>query len=308
MDYLKFWAAGTHQNSDEFGHWSIGIAQSVTGEMGDLWRKDQWHTSWFERVCQKKIDEVLVPLAREWESRAAKLEIQGLENPQLSIESLLVADGSLSVASRLDEGKRTIETAQQTLRSLQARDPLTRSRAEGSPGQHGRAGLRERQRCDDLVPEPLGAARVSEVSPAQPPVRDTARGLEAIQQAASQETDAARQGSIANTVRLKPESIIVKKSAPDLSESTQDQEPDRVTMVDAFLLQCNRESAGGLKVLKKHIWLVAGHRQRRQFQFWQSRSDRAANEDDRNFGRILRMPPAEFLALLKKKGILPPNS
>ncbi len=120
IDYLNFWSASTDHNSDEFRHLSIGIAQSVGREIGDLWRKDQWHTRWFERACHKKIDEALLPLTREWECRASKLEIQGLENPHLSIESLLVAKGNLSVASTLEKSKRTMETAQQFLSSLHA--------------------------------------------------------------------------------------------------------------------------------------------------------------------------------------------
>jgi hypothetical protein len=120
IDYLKFWGTSTHGNSDEFRHWLIGIAQSVAGEVGDLWRKDQWHASWFERACHKKIVEALVPLTKEWEGRASKLEIQQIENPHLSIESLLLADGNLSVSWTLEQGRRTIDAAQQFLSRLDA--------------------------------------------------------------------------------------------------------------------------------------------------------------------------------------------
>jgi hypothetical protein len=78
---------------------------------------------------------------------------------------------------------------------------------------------------------------------------------------------------------------------------------NRPAVVDAFLLQCNQEPAVGFKVIRKHIWLAVGHRHARQFQYWQEGSDKATDEDDRNFRRILSMPPAEFISLLKKKGI-----
>jgi len=78
---------------------------------------------------------------------------------------------------------------------------------------------------------------------------------------------------------------------------------NRPAVVDAFLLQCNQEAAVGFKVIRKHIWLAAGHRHARQFQYWQEGSDKATDEDDRNFSRILSMPPAEFISLLKKKNI-----
>lgn len=97
-------------------------------------------------------------------------------------------------------------------------------------------------------------------------------------------------------------------SAPELTVATTDQGADRSQIVDAFLLQCNRESSGGFKVIRKHIWLAAGHARARQFQYWQERSDKATCEDDRNFRRILSMAPAEFIALLKKKGSSPSTS
>jgi hypothetical protein len=82
---------------------------------------------------------------------------------------------------------------------------------------------------------------------------------------------------------------------------------ERTKMVDDFLVQCNRESVG-FKVRRKHIWLAVGHARARQFQYWQEGSDKATDADDRAFRRILRMSPAEFIALLKKKGISPSSS
>jgi hypothetical protein len=96
--------------------------------------------------------------------------------------------------------------------------------------------------------------------------------------------------------------------AQELTVSAADTAQDRARMVYDFLLQCNRESAVGFKVIKKHIWQAAGHAHARQFQYWQERSDKATAEDDRNFRRILCMPPAEFIALVQKKGSRPSGS
>jgi hypothetical protein len=96
--------------------------------------------------------------------------------------------------------------------------------------------------------------------------------------------------------------------APELAIATTDLGEDRTKMVDDFLVQCNRESAPGFKVIRKHIWLAAGHAHARQFQYWQARNDKTTDEDHRNFRRILCMPPSEFIALLKNKGIFQPRS
>jgi hypothetical protein len=85
-------------------------------------------------------------------------------------------------------------------------------------------------------------------------------------------------------------------------------EQDRSALVDSFLLQCNQELAGGGIIKRTHIWQAAGHAHARQFEYWQSRSDKVTAEDERNFTRIFRMSPAQFVALLKKKGVAPSNS
>lgn len=219
IDHLNFWAASADRDSDEFRRLLSGIAQSVACEVGDLWRKDPWHTAWFERACHKKVDEALVPLTKEWSRRAANLEIQSLETPHLSEES--------QHAPSREEGKRKIETS------------------------------------DSRQWEPKGNAF----------------------------------SKAADVVMVAHELAV-----------TTDPVMDRTKMVDDFLLQCNLESAAGRKVLRKHIWLAVGHTHARQFQYWQERNDKATEEDDRSFRRILRMPPPEFIALLKKKGIFPSSS
>jgi hypothetical protein len=90
--------------------------------------------------------------------------------------------------------------------------------------------------------------------------------------------------------------------APGLTISTTDLGADRTKMVDDFLVQCNRESAVGLRVIRKHIWLAVGHARARQFQYWQERSDKATDADDRAFRRILCMPPSKFICGSKPLG------
>lgn len=51
IDYLNFWATGTHGNSDEFHQWAIGIARSVSYEVSEVWRKNEWHEAQF-RLAQ----------------------------------------------------------------------------------------------------------------------------------------------------------------------------------------------------------------------------------------------------------------
>jgi hypothetical protein len=77
---------------------------------------------------------------------------------------------------------------------------------------------------------------------------------------------------------------------------------DRSALVEDFLLRCNQEPDLPEKLLKKHIWSAVGHSGPRHFQYWQASDDKATAEDQRNFGRILAMPPADFVALLKKMG------
>jgi hypothetical protein len=95
--------------------------------------------------------------------------------------------------------------------------------------------------------------------------------------------------------------------APELAGAPTGVGADRNKLVNDFLDQCNRESAPGFKVIRKHIWLAAGHAHARQFQYWQAGSGKTTDEDHRTFRRILGMPPSDFLALLKNKGIFPPR-
>jgi hypothetical protein len=87
-----------------------------------------------------------------------------------------------------------------------------------------------------------------------------------------------------------------------------------VCFISAYQKQKHREFLRGdvrvsvMRIDGKRIWHAVGHKRARQFQYWQEGSDKATDVDDRSFRRILDMPPAEFIALLKRKGIAPSNS
>jgi hypothetical protein len=75
-------------------------------------------------------------------------------------------------------------------------------------------------------------------------------------------------------------------------------------MVDEFLVRCNNLPGSGERILRKHIWMAAGHTKPRQFQYWQTRDAQATDGDEKNFGRILSMQPADFVSLLRQKDLL----
>lgn len=83
-----------------------------------------------------------------------------------------------------------------------------------------------------------------------------------------------------------------------------DQKSTRSIIVDDFLRRCNQEPGLGEKIGRKHIWGAVGHSAPRQFQYWQSNDPNATAEDEKNFGRILAMQPADFVADLKKRNLL----
>jgi len=79
--------------------------------------------------------------------------------------------------------------------------------------------------------------------------------------------------------------------------------------VDYFIEECLRETS--IRINKRHIWMVAGHKCPRQFEYWQAGTDRAPRgrrgatlQDDLNFRRILALRPIGFIDLLGKRGIL----
>ena len=120
-DYLAVWAA-TNGDSDEFSRWLEGIAVLIACEVADLWEKGEWHVAWFERACRKKVEEGLAPVIEEWKSRASGLEILHLENPHLSLRSLLVAGGDLKLAFTFEQGEQAIDSTQRVLDSLRSAD------------------------------------------------------------------------------------------------------------------------------------------------------------------------------------------
>jgi hypothetical protein len=61
----------------------------------------------------------------------------------------------------------------------------------------------------------------------------------------------------------------------------------RRKLVDDFIRNVAKQT--GKTIIRKDIWRVAGHKQSRQFELWQSCSDRATKSDNRNFRRILEI-------------------
>ncbi len=78
----------------------------------------------------------------------------------------------------------------------------------------------------------------------------------------------------------------------------------RVAIVDDFLVQCNLESGLEVELVRKHISLAAGHKYPRQFQYWQACDPRATAADNQNFGRIVRMTPADFVKALRDTRVI----
>ena len=122
-DYILVWSAQTDGDSERFARWLERIQESVTSEVCDLWRSSEGHAAWFERACRKKIIDTLVGHVKKWKSVARKFEIQHLENPHLSLESLLSANGDLTFAATLEQGKKTIEASQNLLSTLREEFP-----------------------------------------------------------------------------------------------------------------------------------------------------------------------------------------
>lgn len=96
-----------------------------------------------------------------------------------------------------------------------------------------------------------------------------------------------------------PENPSLKDSGPSRPEL---QPSTRAAEVAMFLQECNKHSP--VRLHKRHIWLSAGHSKGRQFEYWQACSLKATQEDERNFSRILRMKPEDFVALLEKKRLI----
>jgi|SRR5579884_2263587 len=76
----------------------------------------------------------------------------------------------------------------------------------------------------------------------------------------------------------------------------------RREQIDTFLKNCNAVSSR--RISRSHIWRMTGHSTARQFEYWQSANKKASPADNRNFLRVLQMAPQDFLAALKRKGLL----
>ena len=124
-DYLAVWA-DANGDSDEFTRWLEGIGVLVGREVGNVWRGTEWHAAWFERACRRKVDEAWRPLLEEWKSRASGLEVLHLENPHLSLRSLLAADGDVNLAVKFERGA-PIDTVRRVRDSQRLTDSATYS-------------------------------------------------------------------------------------------------------------------------------------------------------------------------------------
>ena len=87
-------------------------------------------------------------------------------------------------------------------------------------------------------------------------------------------------------------------SSPLAPVSTPQSRPDRV---DDFLERCNREHLGPRPLVRKNLWMLAGHRTPRQFQYWQRSDQKASLADKNNFERILEMTPRDFINAVVRK-------
>jgi hypothetical protein len=72
--------------------------------------------------------------------------------------------------------------------------------------------------------------------------------------------------------------------------------------VDAFLDACNEISTK--RIRRKHIWLAAGYKEAREFEYFQKEDRKATDTARRNFERILHYEPRKFIGILNEKGLL----
>jgi len=95
---------------------------------------------------------------------------------------------------------------------------------------------------------------------------------------------------------------LVITEAKRIAGSGEDCKRQRRDQIGTFLARCNEVSSK--RIYKRHIWRSAGHSNARQFEYWQECSRKATNEDERNFGRILKTKPADFVALLERQKLI----
>ena len=148
-DYLSVWA-DTNGDSDEFTRWLEDIGVLVGREVGDLWRNGEWHAAWFERACRNKLEEALRPLIEKWQSRACGLEILHLDNPLLSLSSVLAADGDVDLAVTFERGAPIA-----TVRRIRGSVWLTES---ATPSGDGPVQRTERATASSAESEPRSTA------------------------------------------------------------------------------------------------------------------------------------------------------
>lgn len=114
-DYLLVWANRTEAYSDTVAESLELVKQSVGREVRELWRKSEWHSAWFDRVCQAKVDNALAEQAGKEIRRARNFEMKHLENPHLSLAAIIAADGDLSSAKVFDSNEETLRLGREAL-------------------------------------------------------------------------------------------------------------------------------------------------------------------------------------------------
>ena len=227
-DYLSVWA-DTSGDSGEFTRWLEGIGVLVGREVGDLWKNGEWHVAWFERACRKKVEECLAPLIEEWKSRASGLEILHLENPHLSLRSLLVAGGDLKLAFTFEQGEQAIDSAQRALDSLRSADSATFS---GDRPVQATEPATVTSVAGQLPPAAAdrssGSQTADRPEPSAP--RDAARSDTAMNASASASATAAPKGSAqdANTG-----AHLLRARKPSMHRQTYSKIDDRLTAISA---------------------------------------------------------------------------
>jgi hypothetical protein len=117
-DYLAVWADQTRGDSTEFAEWLEQLRQSVGQEVGGLWGNSEWHVSWFERVCQPKVDDALGELASKERLHARCLEIKHLDNPQMSLTTIVEAGAIIDSAMMFDRNVITLRLGREAATRL----------------------------------------------------------------------------------------------------------------------------------------------------------------------------------------------
>jgi len=115
LAYMSLWAKETAGDSEVFAQWLDQLRASVEREVGELWDKTDWHSAWFDRACQPMLDKALRKLSDDQNRRVRNLEKLHLENPHLSLASIVNAEGNIMAISGLESFEETLRVWQEML-------------------------------------------------------------------------------------------------------------------------------------------------------------------------------------------------